>query len=112
MDKVYQYANNRVIPLSEIKIPKSYFESAPSVDKLTYAREFYETYGFIDQPILLNNNGYLFDGYIRYLVAKERGLEKVPVIQIKAKIRTPKPLPVTIHLSLKERLFGKLVLNV
>lgn len=112
MDKVYQYANNRTIPLSEIKIPKSYLESTPDPSTVAFAKAFYETYGFIDQPILLNNNGYLFDGYIRYLVAKEHGVISVPVIMVKSKIKKSKPIPVTVRLTLKERICGKVVMTI
>ena len=98
--------------VSKIRISKSFRATTPNIDKTVYANTFYEQFGYFDQPIILNQNGYLIDGYIRYLVAKAHKLEKVPVIRIDVKVEEREPLPVTIRLSLKERLFGKLVLNV
>ena len=106
MQKIYQHAVDRTMSLSEIKVPKSFLRTTPDPNKVAFVRAFYETHGFLDQPILLNNNGYLFDGYTRYLVALEHNLEPVSVVQIKAKFKTTK-IPVTIFLSLKERLLGK-----
>ena len=111
MQKIYQYANSKTMLLSEIKVPKDFRNSQPNIDKVVYAESFYTTHSILDQPIILNHNGYIMDGYIRYLVAKAHNLETVPVIVIKAKIRETKsePVTVTIKLSWRERLRGKLV---
>jgi|GEM_PF-2980838 len=108
MQKIYQYAVNREMSLSAIKVPKSFLATTPDPNKVAFAKAFYETHGFLDQPIIINHKGVLFDGYIRYLIALEHNLEPVSVIQVNAKIKGDVTrVPVTIHLSLKERLCGR-----
>lgn len=113
MQKIYQYANSKQMLLSEIKVPQSYRESTPNMAKRTEVESHYLSYGILDQPIILNSNGYIMDGYIRYLVAKAHDIEIVPVIVIKAKIHETKsaPVNVTIKLSWRERLRGKLTVQ-
>ena len=114
MQKIYQYAHSKTMPLSEIKVPFGYKESTPDPAKVDYVENFYKQYSFLDSPVVVDNKGYIKENYIRYLVAKSHGLKTVPVIVVKAKIHETKPEPVsvTIKLSWRERLLGKLVATV
>lgn len=109
--KIKQIPHKRKMLISEIKIPKSFLASTPSTDKFIYCNDFYEKNGFLDRDIILNQNGYLIDGYIAYLVAKSKGVEKVAVLQINIKVKydQSKVIPIKIKLSLKERLSGKTI---
>lgn len=71
----------KYINLYNVKISDSFLKSKPSAKKLMKAIKYFEKYGRIDKPIVLNN-GVLVDGYIRYLVADIKGLEKVPYVEL------------------------------
>lgn len=112
--RIYQKAFSKEMPLSEIKVPKSFEETKPSPVKVFYASEFYERNGYFDKTIILDNNGYIIHGYIRYLVAKCHELESVPVVQVVAYTKSSKrkPISVTVRLTLWERLSGKVTVTV
>ena len=70
------------IRLSKIVIPDSFKNSNPVEYKLNRVRVYVQEHGKIDKPIVLDGN-MLVDNYIRYLVAKEFGLDEVPCISSK-----------------------------
>ena len=57
--------------LSEIKIRENFLNTIPSPTKYQKKREKWLRTGRQDRYIVVDNNGYLEDGYITYLVMKE-----------------------------------------
>ena len=64
--------------LTDIKIPNSFLKTQPNDTKLMACAKYYNKFGQLDKPITVNGNGYLVDGYVRYLVAKSMGMKEVP----------------------------------
>lgn len=73
----------RKIKLQDIKIMHSFELTPPSDRKMNYVRKKYLKTGIQDKPIVLNEYGHLIDGYARYLVLKEFGVEFVNYIRKK-----------------------------
>lgn len=69
-----------VMMLNEIHINKQFQRTPPRQEKLDKVRDFYEKHGKLDKPIKVNAQHYLIDGYTRYLIAKEIGLDFVDVV--------------------------------
>ncbi|MBR5604250.1 MAG: hypothetical protein IKW51_08625 [Bacteroidales bacterium] len=67
------------IMLSNIIVPNSFAKTHPSEKKMDSVRKYVEKHGEIDKPIVLDGI-MLTDNYVRYLVAVEFGMEKVPCI--------------------------------
>lgn len=72
----------KTIELSSITIPASFRRCRPKECKLTTVRNFVRTHGKLDKPIVVNAGNVLADGYVRYLIAKEFGFDKVPVTNV------------------------------
>lgn len=68
------------IKVNEIVIPKAFSQSTPNPIKVDAIREYVERLHKIDSPVVLDGE-VLVDGYIRYLVAVEKGLDEVPCVQ-------------------------------
>ena len=64
------------IKTSDIIIPEEFKNSQPSEEKMAKVRKYIAEHGNLDKPIVLIGNR-LIDGYIRYLVAIEVGMEEV-----------------------------------
>jgi len=67
------------IKVSDVIIPQLFIDAKPKNWKLNRARRYYLDNGIFDKPIVLNGNT-LVDGYVRYLVAVELGLEEIPYV--------------------------------
>ena len=65
--------------LTDIKVPDAFKKTQPSSTKLITCANYYKKFGQLDKPITIDTNGYLVDGYVRYVVAKRMGLNEVPV---------------------------------
>ena len=65
--------------IEDIIISKSFAEALPSKWKLVKCRTYYEANGEFDREIVLNKKKVLIDGYVAYLIAKEKGLTDVSV---------------------------------
>lgn len=63
------------VALTDIVINEPFASSKPRNGKLDRIRKYYEEYGSIDRPLIVNHNNILLDGYIRYLVLKENDAE-------------------------------------
>lgn len=70
----------RKMKLSEIKISESFANTIPSEEKMSECREFWRLERKQDRPIVLNNKGYLVDGYVMYLTLMEHKEEYAEVI--------------------------------
>lgn len=65
--------------LSDIKITSAFAESVPSEKKMEECRNNWNTFERQDRWIVVDQNGYLIDGYVMYLVLKENGIEQTKV---------------------------------
>lgn len=63
------------IKLSDVKISNMFKNSPPNERKMNRIRHNYIKYGVQDKPIVLDKDGFLVDGYARYLVLREFGEE-------------------------------------
>ncbi len=44
--------------------------------------EYYFKYGFLKKPIVVDKNGFLLDGFLQIMVAKNNNIKSIPVIQL------------------------------
>lgn len=72
--------NRRMIGVGAIKIPRSYRNSNPASFKLDKVRKYYQKYGRLDKPIMIDEDYVLIDGYTRYIIAIEEKLTSVECI--------------------------------
>lgn len=61
--------------LSEIKIPVDFESSIPNTYKYNKCERYYKENNKQDRYLVVNENNYLIDGYIMYLVLKNNGAE-------------------------------------
>jgi len=61
--------------LSEIKIPTDFESSTPNTYKYNKCERYYKENYKQDRYLIVNENNYLIDGYIMYLVLKNNGAE-------------------------------------
>ncbi len=62
--------------LSNIKIKDSFKQHPPAEWKMNYKFYYYLTHGKFEQPIVINKDGYLIDGYTTYLICKKIAKKK------------------------------------
>ena len=67
--------------LSNIKIKDSFIEHPPREEKMNYKISYYLIRGKFEQPIVINKEGYLIDGYTTYLICKGRNKKYVRVVR-------------------------------
>ena len=67
------------IKLSKIKIRESFKKHPPAIWKMRDRISYYKIYGRLYSPIIINERGYLIDGYTSYLIAQNEGLKKVEI---------------------------------
>lgn len=60
--------------LEEIRIPIAFKQSKPNDTKLNTEREYYKVHKTISKPIMVTTNGFIIDGYVKYLILKENGV--------------------------------------
>lgn len=65
--------------LSEIVIPEVFKQSKPRQEKIQKCRAFMDKYRHQDRFLVVNRNNVLIDGYIQYLVLKEKGIKMAEV---------------------------------
>ena len=68
------------IKLSEIIVPGLFRNSVPRKEKISEIRKYMKYYGKADKPVVLNGK-VLVDGYIRYLIAIEMGMDTISFIR-------------------------------
>lgn len=67
--------------LSNIKIQDSFREHPPAEWKMNYKVYYYLTRRKFEQPIVINKEGYLVDGYTTYLICNKMKKRFVRVIR-------------------------------
>lgn len=68
-----------IVKISNIKIPK--YLKIPSCWKLAQRKRYYQQYRYFRSPIILDEFGYLVDGYTTYLLAKEMKFEYITILR-------------------------------
>lgn len=76
----------RTMKLSDIRIKKSFENSTPNDYKIAQCREYWKQHHLYNHDLVVQNNGYLVNGYIQYLVLKENGVEDVIVKDFDKKV--------------------------
>ena len=66
--------------LTDIVVPNCFLNTTPRASKLIEINKYYNKFGQLDKPIVINKDGMLLDGYARYIVAIRMGLTDVPVV--------------------------------
>ena len=78
---LYIEQKQHYMKLSKIKIKDSFKKTEPAGWKMRERWEYYRQMGRLYSPIVVNERGYLVDGYTSYLIAKEDGLKEVEVVR-------------------------------
>ncbi len=69
-----------VLPIEKIKVPEEFLQTTLNPVKTKSVMEYAKNKGYLDEPVTINRDHLLVDGYRRYYVAKELGWPCVPVI--------------------------------
>ena len=67
------------VKLQDIVIPIDFQLKHPKVSKVLYKRDFYERNGHFPSSIILTKDHKLLDGYINYLILKEKNVKYAEV---------------------------------
>ncbi len=65
--------------LSEIKITEEFLSTKPSNIKIQECRKFWAKNHKQDRYLVVNEKGYLIDGYIQYLILKENKVDEAEI---------------------------------
>lgn len=65
--------------LSNITIQEKFKKHPPKWTKMLDKQAFYIEHGKYEQPIVINKNNVLLDGYTTYLLAKQLGIKYMKV---------------------------------
>lgn len=69
----------RIMKIDDIKIYPCFAAHSPKAEKMAQKEQYFAETGLLQSQIILDGNGYLIDGFTSYLMAKERGIQIVPV---------------------------------
>lgn len=69
----------KTMKLSDIKIKESFAATTPKRKKMKECREYFEQNHAQDRYIVVDNTNTLIDGYIQYLVLKEKGVDEAEI---------------------------------
>lgn len=75
---------DELLDLDKIRIPKPYARSVVKKNLLNRVYQYYNKYKMLDQPIMIKSRSdiLLLDGYARYVVAKNKMLDLVPIVYV------------------------------
>lgn len=65
--------------LKNIKIQDKFKKHQPKWKKMLDKQAFYIKYGMFEQPIVVNKDNVLIDGYTTYILASKMGRKYMPV---------------------------------
>lgn len=70
------------ININEIIIPEEFINSCTNENKIQAAMEYYEKHNELDKPVVIKDikSKELVNNYVRYLVAKQKGLSEIPYL--------------------------------
>ena len=67
------------VSFMSINVPPEFERTPPNPMKIDKAREYYRINKELDSSLIIKSDGYLVDGYVRYLIAKENNVAEIPV---------------------------------
>lgn len=67
--------------IADIVINMNLYENYRKKKYRSY-EEYYFRYGFLKKPIIVDKNGFLLDGFLQIMVAKNNNIKSIPVIQL------------------------------
>ena len=80
LSKVVNRPNEgEIVKIGSIKIKDDFKE--PGTFKMLERRYYYNEHKYFKNQIVLNAENYLVDGYITYLLAKEKGFDYITIIR-------------------------------
>lgn len=65
--------------IDEIMIYQCFAEHPPRPEKMEQKEQYFQETGALQSQIILDGRGYLIDGYTSYLLARQHGIQVVPV---------------------------------
>ena len=68
--------------LSNIKIQDKFKRNPPKFKKMLEKMNYYNQYQNFEQPIVVDKDNALIDGYTTYLITKQLGIKYMPVKRI------------------------------
>lgn len=74
---MYIGERENIIKLNKIKIKDSFKKTTPRTWKMKERWKYYRENERFYSPIVIDQTGYLVDGYISYLIAKADGIKEV-----------------------------------
>ena len=74
-------SSKKYMKLEDIKVPGGFTSTSPKLDKVLLHHQDYISNGYLD-PIIVNADNIIIDGYISYLIHKHYGHENVLVYRI------------------------------
>lgn len=72
-------AGDMYMPVDEIRIYQCFAEHPPRPEKMEQKEQYFQETGALQSQIILDGRGYLIDGYTSYLLARQHGIQVVPV---------------------------------
>lgn len=76
----------RIMKIDDIKIYPCFAAHSPKAEKMAQKEQYFAETGLLQSQIILDGNGYLINGFTSYLLAKEHGIQIVPVRYSKRQI--------------------------
>lgn len=70
----------KYIDIESVVIPDIFSKSHPKEEKLQAIRDYYRVNNRLDRPLVLTSDYVLTDNYLRYLIAKEFGVQSVAYV--------------------------------
>lgn len=69
----------RIMKIDDIKTYPCFAAHSPKAEKMEQKEQYFAETGLLQSQIILDGNGYLINGFTSYLLAKEHGIQIVPV---------------------------------
>jgi len=91
MDKPKVFIRAEVVPVKKIHVHWYYRKTEPKQWKIDRCLSFFFDNGYFQDVITIDEDGYLDDGYIKYLFLLYSGVEKTKVMHVVVK-ETVKPI--------------------
>lgn len=68
------------IDISNVRVPIRMLDSQPKEEKLHQRKAELKRLGGVATNVVVRDNGILCDGYTAYVVCKQRGMDKIPML--------------------------------
>lgn len=72
------------INIKKIKITQEFKSCPPKGEKMWIKRAYFMINNKFEQPVVVDKDNVLVDGYTTYLIAKEKDMKYVPVVRLES----------------------------